>query len=155
MVVLAVSTPSRGTNGEVPVLSTEASGAPSCKRPRLHSLLHASFPQCAPAYVDRLQSLYPHPRDRDCHLDDKLHQYHVLGQPYNLSVSGWWKKYFEDFHLTHTSRSIVQRCLGNSGFRATPECLEQCGSQHSGCKFQHTASCFCSETSILENRFGR
>ena len=121
MAVLAVSTSSRCTNGEVPVLSTEASGAPSCKRPRLHSLLHASFPQCAPPYVDRLQSLYPHPRDRDCHLDDKLHQYHVLGQPYNLSVSGWWKKYFEDFDPTHTSRSIVQRCLGNPGFRVTLE----------------------------------
>ena len=100
--------------------SVDTSEARRCKRTRLPSLLHASFPQCAPHHVDRLQSLYPHPRDRDCHLDDKLHQYQVLGQPYSLSVSGWWKKYFEDFAPTRTSTSIVQRYIGNPGFRVDP-----------------------------------
>ena len=100
-------------NGQV----SEDSTSSFCKRRRLHALPHDSFPQDAVPYVDRLQKLYPHPRDMDCHLDDKLHQYQVLGQPYSLSVSGWWQKYFDDFNPTRISASIVQRHLANPGFR--------------------------------------
>ena len=90
-----------------------------CKRPRLQSLLHASFPSVAPSHVDRLQKLYPHPRDKDCYLDDKEHKYFVHGGTYSLSVSGWWKKYFEEFDPTRVSESIVRRQLEKSGFRTS------------------------------------
>jgi hypothetical protein len=89
----------------------------SSKRPRLHSLLHANFPPQAPEHNDRLQRLYPHSRDQDCHLDDKLHKYKVLGEQYNLSVSGWWKMFFEDFEPKQMSESIVQRHHETPGFR--------------------------------------
>jgi hypothetical protein len=89
----------------------------SCKRPRLHSLLHASFPQQAPVHIDRLQHLHPHARDKDCYLDDKLHKYCVLGQQYSLSVSGWWKIFFEDFDPKRVSERIVLRHLEMPGFR--------------------------------------
>ena len=101
-------------------VSQESASSSSCKRPRLQSLLHDSFPDSAITHVDRLQKLYPHPRDPDCHLDDKLHQYQVLGQPYRLSVSGWWQKYFEEFNAKRTSAFIVKRHLDNPGFRIAP-----------------------------------
>ena len=88
-----------------------------CKRPRPASLLHASFPSVPPCHVDRLQKLYPHSRDQDCHLDDKDHKYIVHGDTYGLSVSGWWKKYFEEFDPKRVSENIVDRHLENSGFR--------------------------------------
>ena len=69
-----------------------------CKRPRLQSLLHASFPSAPPSRVDRLQKLYPHPRDKDCYLDDNEQKYFVHGGAYSLSVSGWW---------TSTLRSLI------------------------------------------------
>lgn len=99
---------------------SQESASSKCKRPRLQPLLHGSFTQSAIPLIDRLQKLYPHPRDSDCHLDDKLHQYQVLGQPYSLSVSGWWQKYFEEFNPTRTSASIVKRHLENPGFRIAP-----------------------------------
>lgn len=113
--LLDVCTPSRSTNG---LLSQE--GGHGCKRVCLPSLLHASFPQHAPAHIDRLQKLYPHPRDQDCYLDDRLHKYYVHGARYDLSVSGWWKMYFEEFDATRVSERIVQRQLGTPGFRASP-----------------------------------
>jgi len=100
--LLAVSTPSRSQRS---------------KRPRRSSLLHASFPQEAPVHVDRLQRLYPHSRDHACYLDDKLHKYCVLGKQYDLSVSGWWKMFFEDFDPKQMSKRIVQRHLDTLGFR--------------------------------------
>jgi hypothetical protein len=87
------------------------------KRPRLQSFFHASLPQHAPPHIDRLQRLYPHPRDQDCYLDDKLHKYCVLGQQYSLSVSGWWKIFFEDFDPKRVSERIVLRHLEVPGFR--------------------------------------
>lgn len=100
--LLAVSTPSRSQ---------------ICKRPRQSSLLHDSFPQEAPIHVDRLQLLYPHSRDQDCHLDEKLHKYRVHCEQYDLSVSGWWKLFFEDFDPKQMSERIVQRHSESPGFR--------------------------------------
>ena len=84
----------------------------ACKRP-----LHASFPSHSPSHIDRLQGLYPHVRDKDCYLDEKDHKYFVHGEPYGLSVSGWWKRYFEEFDAQGVSESIVRRHLQSPGFR--------------------------------------
>jgi len=101
------------------MLAREESNAPSCKRARVHSLAHDSFPQEAPLYVDRLKHLYPHSRDQDCYLDDKLHQYYVHGEPYGLSVTGWWEMCFEKFDATRRSNRIVQGYLDKPGFRCS------------------------------------
>ena len=93
-------------------------GMPTCKRLRL-DLLHSSFPQESPTRVDRLQRLYPHSRDNDCCMNEKLHQYYICGEPYGLSVSGWWKMFFEDFDPEHVSKTIVQRHFIKPGFRST------------------------------------
>ena len=116
-VVLAVRTPMQFTHRPFAVQNCQEER--QAKKPRAHSLLHASFPQHAPSYVDRLQRLYPHPRDNDCHLDDKLHQYHVFGDAYHLSVSGWWGMFFTEFNAMYTSERIVQRHLQAPGFRAS------------------------------------
>ena len=94
--------------------------APKSKRLCGTSLFHDSFPQQAPPYFDRLQGLYPHSRDNDCFLDEKSHKYHVLGAQYNLSVSGWWKKYFEEFNAIQVSDRILQRYREDPGFRTAP-----------------------------------
>lgn len=111
--LMHVSTPARSAHS----LVCEAEN--DCKRARLGMLSHASFPQSAPVYLDRLQRLYPHPRDQDCYLDDKLHRYLVHGQPYSLSVSGWWKMFFEDFDPKQVSERIVKRHLDTPGFRSS------------------------------------
>jgi hypothetical protein len=54
----------------------------------------------------------------DCRLDDKRHEYCVLGETYGLSVSGWWKRYFEEFDPQRVSESIVRRHLESPGFRS-------------------------------------
>ena len=117
-----VCTPLRSTTGLCPApatgLSAQGCETGICKRPRLQSLLHASFPSVPPSHVDRLQKLYPHTRDKDCYLDDKEHKYFVHGRTYSLSVSGWWKKYFEEFDPKRVSENIVRRHLENSGFCA-------------------------------------
>ena len=52
-------------------------------------------------------------------MDEKLHQYYVHGEPYSLSVSGWWKLFFEEFDAQRMSERIVQRHLATPGFRAS------------------------------------
>ena len=52
-------------------------------------------------------------------MNEKLHQYYIRGEPYSLSVSGWWKMFFEDFDPEHVSKTIVQRHLIKPGFRST------------------------------------
>lgn len=96
---------------------TALEGEPGCKRVRAHSFPHLSYPQHAPAHVDRLQRLYPHPRDECCTLDEKSHTYHVNGEVYCCSVSGWVKQYFEAFDATVTSERIVERHVQVPGFR--------------------------------------
>jgi len=116
--LLAVSTPLRHVSRADSLLDAQGQQSLGSKRPRIHHLLHALFPQQAPPHVDRLQKLYPHHRDHDCHLDDKLHKYSVLGENYSLSVSGWWKLFFEDFDAKQMSERIIQRQLESPGFRS-------------------------------------
>ena len=109
----------RTLNAAVLSCTVEEEGdPPKSKRVCLSSLQHNSFPQEPPPRVDRLQRLYPHPRDKDCYMDEKLHKYYVRGEPYSLSVSGWWKMFFEEFDPEHTSKNIVQRHLSTPGFRS-------------------------------------
>ena len=79
--------------------------------------LHASYPQQPPDHIDRLQQLYSHPRDADIRMDEKAHTYYVFGEPYSLSVSGWWKKFFGDFDAKTMSACIVDRHRREPGFR--------------------------------------
>ena len=88
-----------------------------CKRPRCHYLLHVFFPSHPPFHIDRLQCLYPCLRDKDCHLDDKHHKYFVHGETYSLSVSGWLKRYFEEFDAHRVSENVVRRHVERPGFR--------------------------------------
>ena len=70
-----VCTSLRSSAGLCPALATvhSAQGRETgmCKLPRLQSFLHASFPSVPPSHVDRLQKLYPHPRDNACNADGK------------------------------------------------------------------------------------
>ena len=96
--------------------------ATSCKKARIlrHSRFpHDSFSPEPPRHIDRLQRLYPHQRDADIRMDEKLHKYYVFGQPYSLSISGWWKTYFEDFDARGISEGIVRRQMDSPGFRMT------------------------------------
>jgi hypothetical protein len=79
--------------------------------------LHDLFPTEPPNHNDRLQRLYPHPRDADIHLNEKLHMYYVFGQPYSLSVSGWLKMCFGEFDAGGISEGIVRRHRNTPGFR--------------------------------------
>ena len=69
-------------------------GATSGKKARVLRFPHDSFSPKPPTHNDRLQRLYPHSRDADISMDEKLHTYYVFGQPYSLSVSGWLKDVF-------------------------------------------------------------
>ena len=89
------------------------------KRARAQPFPHASYPQRAPTLIDRLQRLYPHPRDDYCKLDEKSHTYHVHGETYRRSVSSWVKQYFEEFEASATSMRIVERHVQFPGFRIT------------------------------------
>ena len=116
--LLDSSTPARALKRAEVACNVEEGRLPTCKRLRLH-LLHDSFPQVPPPHVDRLQRLNPHARDNDCYMDDKLHQYFICGEPYSLSVSGWWKLFFEEFDPERVSKNIVQRHFDTPGFRST------------------------------------
>jgi hypothetical protein len=94
-------------------------GAPSCKKARVLRFPHDSFPPKPPPHIDRLKRLYPHSRDADIYMDEKLHTYYVFGQPYSLSVSGWWKMYFGEFDASGISEVIVRRQMDTPGFRMT------------------------------------
>ena len=103
-----------------PPTGQQPAGAPIWKKARIYSrgrFLHALFPQQPPNHVDRLAKLYPHQRDPDIYMDEKLHKYFVSGQEYPLSVSGWWNKFFSDFEPTGVSEAIVRRQLDTPGFR--------------------------------------
>ena len=95
-------------------------GETNCKKARILShtrFTHDTFSLEPPTHIDRLQRLYPHERDINIYMDEKLHKYYVFGQPYSLSVSGLWKRYFKDFDATEISKSIIRRQIDTPGFR--------------------------------------
>ena len=91
----------------------------SRKKVRVLRFPHDSFSSKPPSHIDRLQRLYPHSRDADIYMDEKLHTYYVFDQPYSLSVSGWWKMYFDEFDARGISEGIVRRSMDTPGFRMT------------------------------------
>ena len=59
--------------------------------------------------VDHLCALYPHERDKECHLVEKTHEYIVKGQLYQRTVSSVWAAFFEQFNAAEVSGACVAK----------------------------------------------
>ena len=107
------------------IMGTKCTPCRSRSPLRAVRLFHAPTPQCEVLDLthkywsdvsnqrhrptDFLKTMYPHPRDGDCVLNELSHKYLVHGNEYKYSVSSVWKVFFETFDSANTATFVLHR----------------------------------------------